>query len=344
MTGVSGLGVWPGTDVLRAQLDLFEDLASAPYGVESFPAFVQLADRGPGADALGRTLALLDGLPTELGLHGWKLASHRGRDLERAQGYLAQDLEALSIAGAGYTGNLTVQLTGPWTLAAKVYLSQGDRMLTDLGAVIELGQALTEATINHLAQVKERVPGAKLTVQLDETLLSQINVGALPTFSGYSRIRAVTGPTLVEVLKPLVTEVKKHAQITIHVGPTYSAIAPVVLSGATGLGMEFTRGNAWHERGWEHLARAQEKGLTLWAGLPATHVSQCSGPNFKELADLVLVGWTRIGLPVKQLSNVVLTQSAQGAQVAAQGGEQLVRGSMATLMRLAEHLAERAAQ
>lgn len=351
MTGVSSLGLWPGLDPLDAQLKHLEDLEQVPYGVQGFPAFVQCPDRGPGANALGRTLALLSELPTEIGPHGWKLASHRGIDLQRAQSFLEHDLEALSIAGSGYTGNLAIQLVGPWTLAASVYLSKADRILTDLGAVRELAQGLTDATANHIAQIKQRVPGAQVTVQFDETLLGQIGVGALPTFSGYSRIRAVPGPTLVEVLKPLIEKTQSFADTTmhetqtvIHIGQAWSGIAPVVLSGADSLGMEFTHGASWNERGWELIARAMEKGLTLWAGLPAPLVSQCSGTNLQELADLVTVGWGRMGLPHQDLDEIVVTQSKPAAKKAYDGGEQGVRAQHSALIRVAEHLAERAAQ
>ena len=108
-----------------------------PFGVDPHPTFVQLGERGPGADRLGRTLALLGDLPTELGPHGWRLAAHGGVDLRRAQSFLAQDLEALSIAGAGYSGALSVHLVGPWTLAAQVYLAHKDKIVSDPGAVRE---------------------------------------------------------------------------------------------------------------------------------------------------------------------------------------------------------------
>ncbi|MBE9940829.1 hypothetical protein G8C60_17035, partial [Cellulosimicrobium cellulans] len=74
MTAVSGLGPWPGGEgagVLEAQLTVLGDLADVPTGVRGVPFLVQLPGRGPGADATGRTAALLPGLPVELGPHGW---------------------------------------------------------------------------------------------------------------------------------------------------------------------------------------------------------------------------------------------------------------------------------
>lgn len=357
MTGVSGLGPWPGQDVLHAQLQLLEDFSNQPYGVTAKPFLVQLAGRGPGADLMGRTLALLDGLPTELGPHGWKLAAHSGRDLERAQSFLAQDLEALGIAASGLDGPLCLDLVGPWTLASQLYLATGDRVLTDQGAVAELAHALTEAAAQHVDQVAQRVPGAQITVRFDETSLAQVGAGVLPTFSGYSRIKAVPGPTLVERLKPLMTRVNEHAATVVRVGYNFAAVAPAVLSGATGLGLDFGPHNgqfqpqdrgfeerSWNEQGWELLAQAHERGVHLWAGLPAPHFSQCSGPNLDQLARLVTVGWTRMGLPVSDLDTVTVTPSKPNAHAAYREGPKAVAAGLTALTRVAERLAEKAAE
>lgn len=345
MTGVAGQAIWPGHDPLAAQLQALDGLGGPPFGVTAYPSFVQLPGRGPGADLLGRTLALLEGMPTELGLHGWKMAQHKGIDLERAQTFLAQDLEAISIAGAGYTGELTLGLIGPWTLAATLYLNTGDRILTDPGAVRELSQALSDAAQTHIAQVRERVPGATLTVQFDETLIGQVAAGVIPTFSGYSRIRSVTGITLVERMKPVIAATKAGgAKTIVHVGQAFSGIAPVVHAKADSFGMDFVPGASWNEPGWELIARALEKDMGLWANLPAPVFSRCSGPDLKQLIDLVMVGWSRIGIADKDLNKLIVAQSKAGARQAFQGGEDAISGSTETLMKVAEHLAERAAQ
>ena len=343
MTGVSGPGNWPGLDVLGAQLRQFEDFAAVPFGVDPHPTFVQLGERGPGADRLGRTLALLGDLPTELGPHGWRLAAHGGVDLRRAQSFLAQDLEALSIAGAGYSGALSVHLVGPWTLAAQVYLAHKDKIVSDQGAVRDLAQGLGEAAAAHVRAIKERVPGARVTVQFDETLLGQVGAGVLPTFSGHARIRSVPGPVLVERLETVLSGLKSGGvETVVHVGQTRAAIAPVVLAGATGFGLEFGPEPAWDERGWELIARAIERGLVLWPGLAPVQVSSCSGANLQKVSDTVTLGWGRIGLPARDLDSLVLTHSREGARAGYGGTEQQARGAVLVLIKSAEHLAEKA--
>ena len=71
----------------------------------------------------------------------------------------------------GYAGTLKVQVAGPWTLAATVEKPRGDKVLADFGARRELAQALAEGLRDHLADVRRRVPGAELVLQVDEPAL-----------------------------------------------------------------------------------------------------------------------------------------------------------------------------
>lgn len=347
MTAVSGLGPWPGgegADVLEAQLTVLGDLAELPTGVRGVPFLVQLPGRGPGADATGRTAALLPGMPVELGPHGWKLADRTGADERRADAFRREDLEALAIAAAGYAGPLALTVRGPWTLAAELYLARGDRVLSDRGAVRDLVEALAAGAAEHVAAVRRQVPGADVVVQLDEPLLAQVGAGVLPTFSGYARLRAVPGPDLVDGLRPVLDAVRDAGATTVvHVGSAWVGVAPAVLAGADAVGLA---PGAWDERLWETVARAAERGVGLWFALPPAKVSQCAGPALGELADLVSVPWRRIGLPAAGLDDVTLLGAPQdvgagpGRTVAGTPDEH--RALLANLGRVAEALAERA--
>lgn len=344
MTRASGLGAFPGSDPLEAQLAVLDHLSDVPFGVQGLPFVVQLADRGPWADPVGRTVALLDGLPGEIGPHGWKLADRPGGDDRRARGLVREDLAALAIAGHGYDGPLTVSVVGPWTLAATLYLARGDRVLADRGAVRELAASLAAGLTQHVADLREQVPGVgDVVVQLDEQLLGQVAAGVLPTFSGFSRLRAVPGPDLVEGLRPVLDAVHAAgASSVVHVGPASVGIAPAVLAGAQGVGLDV---GPWNERTWETVARAVERGTTFWAGLPRAKVSQCSGPEVSPVADALSVPWRRVGLPVAGLADVVLTTSnawaAQGLRPAPPTVQQ-ARDELVTLVRTAALVAERA--
>ena len=342
MTAVSGRGPWPGRegDELEAQLMVLGDLSELPSGVDAVPFVSRLTARGPGADLTGRTATLLDELPVELGPHGWKLADHPGVDQRRAESFLREDLGALAIAAHGHTGPLTVQLQGPWTLAATLWSARGDRVLADPGARRELAGALAEGIRAHVAALREQVPGVSdVVVQLEEPQLGAVHAGVLPTFSGYSRLRAVPGPDLVDGLTPVIEAVHgAGARAVVHLGETWAGLPPVVLAGADAVGLDVAA-IGWHERAWELVARATEKGVALWAGLPPAKVSQCAGPMLGELVHAVAEPWRRIGLPATGLDAVTILASERRDLPTTDEA----RAELANLGRVAEALAERAA-
>lgn len=179
---VTGVGSMPGTDPAAVQARLFDLLPDLPH-------LVELPDRGPGADLTGRGAALLVDLPVDLQPSGWRLVGRPGRDLRRARDLLEGDLDALAEAGAGYTGPVKVQAAGPWTLAATLELPRGDRALADPVAVADLAASLAAGLAEHVARVRQLLPGATLTVQLDEPALPAVLAGHVPTASGFSVLR-----------------------------------------------------------------------------------------------------------------------------------------------------------
>lgn len=344
MTAVSGHGPWPGgeRDVLEAQQQVLGDLAELPTGVDAVPFLTQLAGRGPGATSTGRTATLLAETAIELGPHGWKLADRPGGDERRARSLLREDLAALAVAAHGYSGPLTVEVTGPWTLAAELWSARGDRVLADEGARADLALALATGLSEHVAEVRGQVPGAEVVVQLAEPLLGQVHAGVLPTFSGYSRIRGVDGPTVVEGLRPVVDAAHDAgASVVVHLGGTWVGIPPAVLAGADAIGLDLSAvgPDGWNERAWELVARATEREVALWAGLPPATVSQCSGPQLGELVALVAGPWRRIGLPAAGLSSLTLLAAPRTEPASVDDH----RAGLANLGRVAESLAERAA-
>ena len=352
-TGVSGHGAWPGGehDVLDAQLTVLDDLAALPSGADPAPFLVQLPGRGPGAEPLGRTAALLAGLAVELGPHGWKLADAAGADERRALALLREDLGALAVAAHGYEGRLAVEVVGPWTLAAQLWSSRGDRVLADVGARGDLFLALAEAVRAHVADIGAQVPGAEVVVQLAEPLLGQVHAGVLPSFSGFSRLRPVAGPDVVDGMRPVVEAAHDAgATVVVHLGATWVGVPPVALAGADAVGLDLAElgTDGWNEKAWELLARANERGIPLWAGLPPARVSQCAGPALGELADLLTVPWRRIGLPAEGLTGVTLLGAGGGAPTGGPGGSGVTgtpdehRALLANLGRVADVVTDRA--
>ena len=177
---VTGVGGWPGTDagttarIVRDECELLAHL-------------VELPERGPGGDMIGRTMARLAAVSSDFSVatvpSGWRLAPGRGRDMTRAQGYWSQDLDTLEEVFAGYEGDLKIQLVGPWTLAASVEGRDGERIVRDLGAVREIAQVLVEAWRALLADVARRIPSAQLLMQVDEPLVADVMAGRVGTQS-----------------------------------------------------------------------------------------------------------------------------------------------------------------
>lgn len=328
---VTVTATWPASEPLEAALAVLGDLTDVPDGVTGVPGVPARDER----DGLVRTCTALDQLPVELGPHGWKLADRPGRDAERIAARWRDDLEAFAIAASGYTGPVLLAATGPWTLASELYLARGDRVLTDHGAVREIAQALAAGMCARVADVRRLVPGAEVHVRLDESLIGQVNAGVIPTFSGYSRIRAVPGPDLVARLEPVVRALQAvGVRVAVHVGDAWLGIAPVALAGADGVGLRL---GPWNERAWEHVARAVERGMDLWPVLAPPTSSQCSGPDVRALADQLLVPWRRIGLEARALDRTVLSLTGHGTHV------QEARGRLRTLGQAGLLVAERAA-
>jgi hypothetical protein len=335
VTGVSGLGPWPGTDPLEEQTVVVGDLAAVPEGVDGLPFRVQLP-AGGGLDATGRAAATLVDLPVELGPHGWKLADRPGRDLARARAAAREELDALAVAAHGWTGPLVLPAQGPLTLAASLYLARGDRALSDEGAVRDLTESFAAGLAEELGRVRVAVPGAEPVVLLHEPMLAAVLVGAVPTFSGYSAIRRVPGPVVAQRLRTVVGAVREAgaARVVVHLGDAWVALPAVTGAGADAVGLAVRQG--LDERGWERLAEAVEGGLRVWAALPPVASSQCAGPDVRGQAETLLRPWGRVGLPVDRLRDVVLVAGATSPTPEA------ARRSLADVVRAAEVVAERA--
>ena len=184
MAQATGVGSMPGTDFaesLKIVLDKLPDLPHLP----------ELPDRGVESAMIGRTLGLIAHLGFDLQPAGWRLTAAGGVDQRRARSRLDQDLDLLEELTQGHLGQLKIQVTGPWTLAATVERPRGDKILGDPGARRELSQALAEAVSEHLVDVRRRVPGAELVVQVDEPALPAVLAGSIASASGLHRHRTI---------------------------------------------------------------------------------------------------------------------------------------------------------
>ncbi len=227
----TGIGSLPGGDIHEAVSETFGELPEFPY-------LPELPGRGPGADMIGRGSVLLVDLPVELYAGRWRVAGHSGADMRRANDFLQRDLDVLTERADGYRGPLKVQAVGPWTLAASVELALGELVLKDHGAVKDLASSLLEGVRVHVAEIKRRVPGAQVVLQLDEPSLPAALAGRVGTASGLYTYRSVETSRARDTLKSFVDEA--GAPVVIHCCAKQAPLGLFREAGAAGIAVDLS--------------------------------------------------------------------------------------------------------
>ena len=294
--GATGIGSMPGTDAREAAKTVTGSLDALPH-------LVELPDRGPGADMVGRSLGMLVELFARVEPSGWRFGDRPGRDTRRARSWLGEDLDALEEFTQGRTGPLKVQAVGPWTLAAGVELQRGEKALADPGAVRDIAGSLAEGLRLHLAELRRRVPGAPLLLQLDEPSLPAVLAGQVPTASGWQRLRAVDRQVAEETLRSLIGAL--DVPVAVHCCAPDVPLALLRRAGAAAVAVDAA---LLTERDDDAIGEAVEDGLVLLAG-----VVPSVGPALSDPAGSVGVVrtlWRRLGLdPALLARHVVVTPS-----------------------------------
>ena len=322
----TGLGSLPGEDI-RDWTRLVLDAVTIPF-LPELPA-------RPYGDMVSRAIAIQTELAFDLQPAGWRLTGGSGSsaslDQRRARSLLQQDLDVLEELADGYTGPLKLQTAGPWTLAATVERPRGDKVLADHGARRDLAEALAYGVREHIAEVRRRVPGADLVLQLDEPGLPAVLAGAVPTASGWGKHRGVDGPAAVELLSHSL-EAASPAATVVHCCAERPPIEVFRKAGAHGVAVDLALLN---EPAWEQIATAVEAGTVLYAGVIPT-----SGPipHPEEAAETLTRRWHELGMSVPSLADVVITPACglAGASPAD------ARARIEALRRTAEVVAEAA--
>ncbi|MFC1441107.1 methionine synthase [Streptacidiphilus sp. N1-10] len=294
--GATGVGSMPGTDAREAAKTVTGSL-------EALPHLPELPARGPGADMLGRSLGLLVELFARVEPSGWRFGDRPGRDSRRARSWLGEDLDALEEYTQGWTGPLKLQAVGPWTLAAGVELHRGEKALADPGAVRDIAGSLAEGLRLHLEEVRRRVPGAQLVLQLDEPSLPAVLAGQVPTASGWQRLRAVDRQIAEETLRTLVRAV--DLPVVVHCCAPGVSLALLRRAGAAAVSLDMA---LLTERDDDGIGEAVEGGTLLFAGVVPSVEPGLSDPA--DSVSGVRTLWRRLGLdPALLAQRVVVTPS-----------------------------------
>ncbi len=268
------------------------------------PYLPELPMRGVGADMIGRTASLLVELPAEVQPSGWRMVDRPGRDHKRARDHLLRDLDALEEVADGYTGPLKIQICGPWTLVGAIELRYGDKILADSGAVREVTESLAEGLAAHIADVRKRVPGATLVVQVDEPGLPGVLTGTVPTASGFGRLRTVDGPIAAAGLGQV---------LSVADFPIVHCCAPAVplkvirTAGAKGISID---ASLMRRRDEDLMGSAIENGIAFFLGVVPGTDSKL--PDIDVVARPALELWRRLGFRPEDLTRQVVLTPACG--------------------------------
>lgn len=197
----SGLGDFPGDDLGEAMSRVEGELGS-PH----LPFLPHLPALGWKSTPLARTLAVCEGLAFDGASFGWRMVHSGGRGAREsalAQDRLLSDINLLADrvgaqkkrfgSGQDTAPVYKIQLVGPLTLAASIYLPGGERAISDAGASRDLLESFLEGLERWVESLREalQAPRALIAVQLNESEFQRLLEGSIPTVSGFRSLSAL---------------------------------------------------------------------------------------------------------------------------------------------------------
>lgn len=296
----TGIGSLPGEDPVEAITLVLGELPLLPY-------LPELPERGPGADMIGRSGALLTELPIEIQPSGWRLTARPGRDLRRARDFLSRDLDALEQHAAGHDGAFKVQVTGPWTLAAWLELPSGHRVVSDHGAVRDLAESLTEGIRVHIADLARRLPKARIVVQLDEPSLPDVLAARIKTPSGFGTVRAIERNVAEQTLNDVMTAIPEGASV-VHCCAADVPVAMLRDAGADAISIDATLVTDL-----DVLGETIDAGVSLWLGVLPSSDSPITLSTARDPINRI---WQTLGFSNELLASSIVPTTTCGLAAA----------------------------
>jgi len=324
----TGVGSMPGGDAREAARTVTGSFEGPEQGI---PFLAELPARGPGADMIGRTAGMLVDLYARVEPSGWRIGDRPGRDTRRARAWLGEDLDALEEFTQGYEGPLKIQAVGPWTLAAALELRNGQAALSDPGACRDLAGSLAEGLREHLADVRRRVPGAQVVLQLDEPSLMPVLRGQVKTASEYRTHRAVDRQAVESTLRDVLA-VQGEGATVVHSCAPDVPFALLRRAGAAAISCDFS---LLTERDDEAIGEAVEAGTRLFAGVVPGVDGRLSDPAGSVMGVRTL--WRRLGPNPGSLADSVAVTPSCGLAGASPA---YAREALAHCVRAARSLAD----
>lgn len=349
----TSLGPWPGTDpVEAAKVGL--GLLLPPH----LPMLASLPARGVGSDPVGRTAAMLVELNVDVQPYGWRFVDRAGLDQRRAISALSTDINVLAdVVGAeGQSpSEFKVHVQGPLSMAAAIHLHHGERSLRDYGARRDIAQSLAAGLALHAARVSAAVPGARLTLQIDEPDVAAALAGTIPTASGYRTLRAVPATELRQTWSEFVavahaagftnvvlnlarTEESRAVaanttvEVNIESSAWRSALTTALESGVDAVALPLHGLDTGH---WEKLAEAIENGVGVWAGTVPVSGGGIP-PSYSVLLERIMRPWRGLGLDESRLNQLRITPEGQLAELGPSQAQRVVARALEVADALTE--------
>lgn len=291
-------GLWPGHDTVEACRTLLGEL-----GAPHLPILPILPGRGTGAEMIGRTAAMLVDLPVDVQSFGWRLVQRPGADARRARSFLSSDINALADAAGALdsaTPRIKTQLLGPFSLAAALHLPLGEKVLIDHGARRELAESLAVGLAQHLSALQAAVPGAELSVQIEEPDIAAVLSGGIPTASGYRTMRALPPLEVRAGWQAMADSARAAGAAEVLLAMPVSAAEQALQAPADAISFSARSGEVLGTADWESIAALVESGKTVQLAAP-------SGSAGKA-AQLLWRAWREVGLPGSRLGALRLIE------------------------------------
>lgn len=297
------VGALPGTRPVEAFTAVRGELGAPHRG-----GLLPLPGRSDVADQLPRTVAVLTELHCDLQPHGWRLQRHGSKESRAAASLLASDINVLAdVIGAESGGDrepVTTELLGPASLAARLHLHGGERVLLDHGARRDLVDSLADGIADHVRSLRESVGQRGITVRWAEPELLRVLEGRIPTASGYRTLRAVAWSEVRDGLERLTRAAHQAGALGVELripeGLEPARFAP---TGIDRLVLTAPGGGA---RDWEPLAGAQEAGLELTLQLPRLVAVLSRRFAVGQEVESIAGPWAEVGLPLRELSRLMI--------------------------------------
>ena len=326
----TGIGSWPGTDMMDAIKIAFAECPDLPY-------LPELPARGPHAQMIGRSTAFLAGLTVDLQPAGWRLTDASSRDHRLAISTLRTDLDLLEEHAQGYQGTIKLSVAGPWTLAATMERPRGDRLLADHGARRDLNQSLAEGIAQLVAELSRRLPDVEFMIQLDEPLLPAVLAGTIATASGFSRHRSVE-PSEVSAALILTLVRLAPTPVAVH---CCAAGVPVDLLRRAGVAGVLIDIDQLSSADWDAVGATIEAGQWVGMGaLPTNHALHLDQLGPDQVARRVLQPVRDLGLQPAAAARLVITPACGLASATRDAAVHALRTLRSAAQIVTEQLAD----